>query len=205
MPQISSSTQDGQESLSTRIPSGTSRTSTNLSLSAFRSVEKLQFGSGTGAASESLYQAAVRTLEGFYTGSPGISFATRDAREIAREELFPTLTEIYNLLTWSKGWNGYDACAPKYEAVQYADHWIELFYQEVISSGHIWIDPNVTASAEGEVVFEWRQDEKNLTVYVGNEIVEYVKDWGADINTEMEDGYINSPSVRRSLWKWLTN
>ena len=205
MPQISSSTPDSQESFGARIPSGTSRSSDTLSLSALHSVEKLQFGPGAGVVSERLYQVAVRTLEGFYIGSPGVSFATRDAKEVAREELLPTLTEIYNLLTWGKGWNGYDACAPKYEAIQYADHWIELFYQEVIGSGQIWIEPNVTASAEGEVVFEWRQGEKNLTVYIGNEIVAYVKDWGADIDTEMEDGYINSPSIRRSLWKWLTN
>ncbi len=113
-------------------------------------------------------------------------------------------TLIYSLLTWNKGWNGYDACPPEYKAIQYADHWIELLYQEIVGSGQMWIEPNVTASAEGEVVFEWRQGEKHLTVYVGNEIVEYVKDWGADINTEMEDGYIDSPIIRHYLWKWLT-
>ncbi len=109
------------------------------------------------------------------------------------------------MLTWPNGWNGYDACAPKYEAVQYADHWVELFYQEVRDLGWGWIEPNMTASAEGEVVFEWRHSTKALTIYIGNEIAEYVKDWGADMNTEMEDGYANSPSIRLALWKWLMN
>ncbi|GAC1502261.1 MAG: hypothetical protein NVS4B12_16070 [Ktedonobacteraceae bacterium] len=205
MPQIRSIKSDGQELFGARIPAGTSRSSTNLSLSALHSIQKLQLGTGIGEASENLYQVAIRTFEGFYAGPLGVSFSIRDAKEVAREEISPILTEIYNLLTWPEGWNGYDACAPKYEAVQYADHWIELFYQEVIGSGQSWIEPNVTASAEGEVVFEWRRGIKSLTVFIGNEIAEYVKDWGTDINTEMEDGYVNSPSIRHALWKWLMN
>jgi hypothetical protein len=126
-------------------------------------------------------------------------------KEFARKELSSTLAEIYDLLTWPEGWNGYDACAPKYGAVQYANHWIELFYLEIIDLRLDWLEPNVTASAEGEVVFEWRHGLNRLTVYVGNQSAEYVKDWGADINTEMEDGYANSPSIRRALWKWLMN
>ncbi len=205
MPQIINRKSDGQDSLGARISSGTSRSSTNISLSALHSVQELQFGPGTGEACENLYQVAVRAFEGFYVGSLGGSFSVRNAKEVIREEISSTLTEIYNLLTWPDGWNGYDACAPKYEAVQYADHWIELFYQEVIDSRQGWIEPNVTASAEGEVVFEWRHGIKNLTVYIGNGIAEYVKDWGADISKEMEDGNVNSSHIRHELWKWLVN
>ena len=66
-----------------------------------------------------------------------------------------------------------------------------------------WLEPNVTANAEGEVVFEWRHGIKNLTIEIGNQSAMYVKDWGADINTEMEDGQADSPTVRQALWKWL--
>jgi hypothetical protein len=113
------------------------------------------------------------------------------------------MMKIDNLLTWPDNWNSYGASAPKYEAVRSADHWVELLYQEVMESALDWIEPNVTASAEGEVVFEWRHDEKRLTVYIGTQGVEYVKDWGPDINTEMADGYAASPNIRKSLWKWL--
>jgi hypothetical protein len=201
MPRIAHPKSDDRKVLVERMPSGTSRSSNTLRRTALDSIREVQVGVGTG--SELLYQAAIRTLGGFYFGSPGASFSVRNIKEVAREEILSTLAEIYDLLTWPEGWNGYDACAPKYDAVQYADHWIELFYLEVIDLRMDWLEPNVTASAEGEVVFEWRHGINRLTIYIGNQYAEYVKDWGLDINTEMEDGYANSPSIRRALWKWL--
>lgn len=205
MPQIANPKSDHKSDnrivLVERMPSGTSRSSNIIRRTALDSILELHIGIGTG--SKLLCQAAVRTLGGFYFGSPAASFSARDIKEVAREEILPTLSEIYDLLTWPEGWNGYNACAPKYEAIQYAAHWIELFYLEVTGSGQDWLEPNVTASAEGEVVFEWRHGMNRLTIYIGNQSAEYVKDWGADINTEMEDGYANSPSIRQALWKWL--
>lgn len=199
MPQIACTTSDYQET-GERIPTGISGSSFTLYQSALHSFQELQ--PGTGTASILLYQAAIRTLNS-YVNFPEDSYFVRDNNKFIREALQPILNEIYTLLTWSEGWNGYDACAPEFEAVQYASHWIELFYLDVVSSGQEWIDPNVTASAEGEVVFEWRYGVKNLTIYIGNQSAEYVKDWGADINTEMEDGYANSRSIRQRLWEWL--
>jgi hypothetical protein len=131
------------------------------------------------------------------------SFSDHDIQAIVRKEITPTLAEIHDLSTWPEGWNGYDALPPNYEAIQYSSHWIELFYQEVMGLPLDWLEPNVTASAEGEVVFEWRHGVKSLTIYVGDQSAEYGKDWGADINTEMEDGLANSPTIRQALWKWL--
>ena len=59
------------------------------------------------------------------------SFSNHDIQGIVRKEITATLTEIDDLSTWPEGWNGYDALPPKYEAIQYASRWIELFYQEV--------------------------------------------------------------------------
>lgn len=201
MPQIANPKSDNQKVLVERMPSGTSRSSNTLRRTALNSILELHVGIGTGSVL--LRQAAIRTLRGFYFGSPRASFSVRDIKEITREEILPTLSEIFDLLTWPEGWNGYNACAPKYDAVQYAAHWIELFYLEIMDLHLDWLEPNVTASAEGEVVFEWRHGINRLTIYIGNQSAEYVKDWGADINAEMEDGYANSPSIRRALWKWL--
>jgi hypothetical protein len=202
MPQIASLKLDNRKMLVETMPSGTSSSSIALQRTVQDSIQELQFVISKG--SELLIQAAIRTLGGFSFGSPGASLSMQN-KEVAREKLSSTLAEIYDLLTWPEGWNGYDACAPKYEAIQYADHWIELFYLEIMDSQLDWLEPNVTASAEGEVVFEWRHGINRLTVYIGNQSAEYVKDWGADINTEMEDGYANSPGIRKALWKWLTN
>lgn len=117
--------------------------------------------------------------------------------------ILPTLNKIHSLLALPDGWNGYDACAPQFEAVEYACRWISFFYKEVVSSGQKWLSPNVTASDEGEVVFEWWQGSKKLTVYVSNQSAEYLKVWGPDINANMEDGKADSSNTPGLLWKWL--
>ncbi len=201
MPQIAGLKSGELKQFVERIPSGTSRSSNTLRRSALHSIQEMRPGAGT--TSEALYQVAIRAIEGFYGGSSETFALERDNQEDIRTEILPTFIEIHNLLTWPDGWNGYSARAPNYSSVQYADHWVELFYQEVIDSGQSWTKPNVTASAEGEVVLEWWHRDKGLTIYIGNQSAAYLKDWGADINTEMEDGYVNSPSVRLALWEWL--
>ena len=129
------------------------------------------------------------------------SFSDHDIQAIVRQEIAPTLAEIDDLSTWPDGWNTYDALAPKHEAIQHARHWIEAFYREILDLRLDWLKPNVTASAEGEVVFEWWKGIKSLTIYIGNQSVEYVKSWGADMSTEMEDGPASSPVLRQALWK----
>jgi len=202
MPQITT-TSDNRNSLVEIIPSGTSRSSITLRQTALDSI--LELYAGVGMGSKLLHQAGVRVLKGFYVGSPGSSLSVQDVREFALEEILSTLAEIYNLLTWPEGWNGYNACTPKYDAVQHALYWIGMFYLEIMDLNLNWFEPNVTASAEGEVIFEWRHGIKSLTIYVGNQSADYVKDWGADINTEMEDGSADSSSIRRALWKWLVS
>lgn len=119
------------------------------------------------------------------------------------EDLLPVLRKIYDLLTLPADWDGYDACAPSYSAVEYAHRWLRLLYCEVTISGQKWHDPVITASGESEVVFEWWVGSKKITIYIGNQSAEYVKVWGPDINTDMEDGQADSPEMRSSLWQWL--
>lgn len=197
MPQTTNLKSDDLNQSVEKIPSGTSRSSNILRRTALNSIQEMRLGAGT--TSETLYQVA-SAIEGFYGDS---SETERDTQDDIRTDILPALKEIHELLTWPEGWNGYSACAPKYSAVQYAEHWIELFYQEIIESGQNWIKPNVTASAEGEVVLEWWHHDKGLTIYIGNQSAVYLKDWGADINTEMEDGVANSPNIRLALWEWL--
>jgi len=199
MPQVAYPTSHHEKMQVNRIPSGASRSSDELSQTALHSIQGLH--PGTGTASKLLYRVAIHI--GFYYDSPRGLFSVPGIEEIVREDILPTLIEIYNLLTWPDGWNGYNACAPKYDAVRYASRWIVMFYLDVMDLGMDWIKPNVTASGDGEVVFEWRRDVKKLTIYIGNQNAEYVEDWGPDMNTEMEDGYANSSNTRRSLWQWL--
>lgn len=107
-------------------------------------------------------------------------------------------------LAWLQaGWNGYDAVPPSKAAIRRATAWIEAFRQRVLQSHGSWWTPNVTASAEGEVVFEWWAGPRKLTVYVDSEVTTYVKSWGPRIDTEMEDGCLSNDEEERRVWQWL--
>jgi len=165
--------------------------------------------SGTSRANTKLQERALRSFVGcYYSNSevlPNLSpLSTTDIKRLTRERLWNTLAQVYNLLTWENGWNSYDAYAPDYNAVTYADQWLVQMFLATLALDRMWIEPNVTASEEGEVVFEWWHSTKKLTVYIGNQSAEYVKVWGTDINSDMSDGDANPISTCRSLWEWLT-
>lgn len=114
-----------------------------------------------------------------------------------------TLTRLHSLLSWEDDWNGYDALAPDHNAIVHAQRWLLKLFRTVKELDLIWLKPNVTASQDGEVVFEWWYGTKKLTVYIGEQSAEYVQVWGADINSEMSDGDAGSDDICQSLWLWL--
>lgn len=116
----------------------------------------------------------------------------------------PTVIKIRGLSAWTDGWNGYDAPAPRKEAIDAAIRWTRHFFREVNTGQQPWIAPSVTGGEGGEVVLEWWHEGKTLTVYIDAESAEYVTSWGTDLNAEMADGVIDSADDRRQLWSWLT-
>lgn len=111
--------------------------------------------------------------------------------------------EIKTLHTWPEGWNGYDVAAPNPKAIDHAISWIESMYEDTSTTPRGWREPHVTASEDGDVLFEWRRGAKGLSIYVSETEVSYIKDWGADLVDEMEDGPISTSEDRRRLWDWL--
>lgn len=118
------------------------------------------------------------------------------------EELTDTMSDLCALSSWPAGWNGYDAASPKEASINYAKEWIAALYAEARSVGE-WVTPHVTADAHGDVVFEWWKGSRKLTAYVSPDAAEFVKMWGPDIDSQMEDGVVASEADRRSLWNWL--
>ena len=125
--------------------------------------------------------------------------------EPEREAVAPALDRLSALRERGAGRNGYDALAPDREAIAFAETWLAGLYEQVTAHGAPWLTPHVTSSAEGEVVFEWWNDPRKLTVYCTAEDANFVKAWGPDIVTQMEDGDATSPAARQQLWMWLTS
>src|SRR5207249_1948160 len=119
--------------------------------------------------------------------------------------LAQTIADLHAMHQWQPGWNGYDALPPCPDAISHAISWIRGIYEAAGNAGRAWIPPYVTASANGEVVFEWWRGTRKLTVYVSGRTAEYVKVWGPDIVHEMANGAADSVAECRHLWLWLTD
>ena len=164
---------------------------------------------GISTTSENLSESFIRCIKEFFSRSEAIqhhypAFVV-DTAGMLRKSLRETLDKVHNLLSWGENRNSYRTLAPDPAAVAHAESWIASLFQAVEDLGQFWIKPSVTASPEGEVLFEWWHGEKKLTVYVGDENVDYVQVWGTDIHAKITDGDIESVSDCLSLWMWLTN
>lgn len=66
-----------------------------------------------------------------------------------------------------------------------------------------WYDPLVNISGNNEIVLEWWNQSKKITIYVSNDLIDYIKVWGPDMDNEMEDGSISTDNNLTSLWQWI--
>jgi hypothetical protein len=82
-----------------------------------------------------------------------------------------------------------------------------LYYLRAIFSRAIklgsWSSPHITLSESNEIVFEWWNGTKKITLYFGEHDPEYIKVWGTDIETEMESGILTDGWTLTSVWLWL--
>lgn len=63
--------------------------------------------------------------------------------------------------------------------------------------------PAVNLSDRFGVEVEWWCGERSLTVSFDDTHVTYLKAWGANVDTEMDDGAVATADDLRPLWAWL--
>lgn len=111
--------------------------------------------------------------------------------------------QTYDLRFLLHGWNGYDAQAPSETSVDQALRWLVSSYTECKDAGIRWHKPNISASAEGEVVFEWWTSNRSLLVYVEDNSVTYHKSLSDNGRTEHTHGDAPLGKSQAELLRWF--
>ena len=114
--------------------------------------------------------------------------------------LSTTIAQLADLLTWSENWNSYDALAPDHEAVVHAMAWVTEAYQHLAAS---WIEPHVTASADGAVSISWRCGQRMIEMLIDEQDIDYLQSWGRGVDAKLTDGCIHRIEDMYQLWQWL--
>lgn len=105
----------------------------------------------------------------------------------------------------SVNWDGYESSAPNPRSIERAVSVIGLFLLEAVERRpeDPLFAPFVGLNEHGDVVFEWWNEEKKLSLYVGPDTTEYVSSWGPHIEDQMDAGTAE-PGRFGDLWTWLS-
>lgn len=127
---------------------------------------------------------------------------TTESSRLARDPRLTTAhLQIDQVAVLPKDWDGHGSSKPNEGAVERARQLLEDAFRD--SSATVgWQNPYISASEDGEIVFEWWNGIRKLTIYVGAEQSTFLKSWGPNILDEMEDGVL-AQTWDPSLWVWL--
>lgn len=139
------------------------------------------------------------------TPSPGARAEARSHASFERASLDAALKQVAALAGLREGWNGYDALPPTSASVEHARCWLQAQWEQCRAEGLPWHPPHITASAEGQAVFEWWADDRTLTLYFDGEAAEYLKfgRQSGPLAGLREHGMAETPASAAALMRWF--
>ena len=120
-----------------------------------------------------------------------------------RGSLSETLRELFALLSWSEERDSDEVTKPSKASVAHADYWVLQIYKHAIEMGS-WFEPYVATDEDGDIMFEWRRNNRKLVLYISPRTVEYLKIERPAVTSDIADGVVKTPDESRALWRWLT-
>lgn len=127
----------------------------------------------------------------------------------------PLIYEVHRQLDQverlGNNWDDQGSLSPDPIATVNARQFVEDLFRQTVASAEFqtqdqvqtyWQRPHISANEDGEIVFEWWNADRKLTVYIGRDQLHYIKSWGPDVMNEMEDGALPEDKMPL-LWEWL--
>jgi hypothetical protein len=101
-------------------------------------------------------------------------------------------------------WDGRGSLAPTPVMLAAAREALALLQSGALARGVPWSEPHVGVNERGQVTLEWWAGTRSLTVFIRSESqVDYLKSWGTNIESEMEDGELSRLSDFAAVSRWL--
>ena len=120
-----------------------------------------------------------------------------------RTPLADTIERLDDISVWREDWDGRGAAKPNINSIVNAWRWIKGMRVCATLTRNRWVEPHTVADTNGNIVFEWSEQGRTLSIYVSPQTVEYLKVEGPNIFDDMEDGEVTTPGVAQDLWRWL--
>lgn len=111
---------------------------------------------------------------------------------------------FHDLEVMTDNWDRNDSPAPSKALITEAREAMALLHAGTLARGLRWEEPHVGVNEKGQITLEWWQDERSLTIFIRSEDqMDYLKAWGTDIESEMEDGTLHRLADFALVSRWL--
>lgn len=132
------------------------------------------------------------------------SFSTASLIENLEDVVLAGAKEHLNSLArLSRGNDDEHGAAPNSETIERSRYLLKLLFSGVSNSGLQWREPLISATWEGDVVFEWWKRERKIALYVHQDEVSFVRVAEVDGKLSIDDGQMGEIALM-DLWTWLT-
>ncbi len=139
-------------------------------------------------------------------GSLPMGDMRRPENDLSRLVLQPVLDRLAALRGFQSNWNGRGGQAASRHLLSHAEYLIGNYYQASASTGFGWSNPVLNLDEDGGLVLEWWRGLKKFTLYLAPaEKPRFVRVWGDDIDTEMDDGTLAEVDDFAELWVFLNS
>ena len=124
------------------------------------------------------------------------------AHQVARLLTLKCQQKLASIRGYQEDWDNNGSAKPNAEAIANAEARLPELYRICTSVG-VWRDPHISASEDGEIVFEWWNGQRKVTLYFLPEAMEVIRSWGTNIDTEMDERPVPSLDRFLAVWAWL--
>lgn len=116
------------------------------------------------------------------------------------DEAFATVGSLH------ENWDGHASLAPSEDVVRSARETYALLKAAALAGNAPWIEPHIGSNERGQIMLEWWNGLRTLTLFVRSSAqIDYLKSWGSNIESEMEDGVVEKILDFVQLSHWLYN
>lgn len=122
---------------------------------------------------------------------------------IAGPNIVEDLDKITALRHIASDWDGVVGVSPSATTIATAQSMLTSLAVLVAGEHSSWVHPHISASPFGDVIFEWWNGDKQLSIYVSGDEAEYIQTWGHGESVGMDDGDVTSDETRREFWSWF--
>lgn len=142
------------------------------------------------------------------TATPSSGSAKTYSAEVSKRVIPPwkpkrEILERFDVLAQREdNWDGYDSKKPTQSTLYHARCLIEELFDYTASAGYSWLTPFISSDEDGYITVEWYEEERELHLLIGENEAEYLRVWGTNIDTDMDEGFLNRDNYL-TLWEWL--